>query len=114
MNKKRSRLFEELILKSWWTIVFFLITLFAFDQASARRSREEILLRDKVASLTQKKHKAIELQDELEQIIASQNDPAWIELVLMKELGLVPEGNTKILIITPQATGRQPTLSENY
>ncbi len=97
MTKKRSRLFEELILKSWWAILFFLITFFAFDQAGARRSREEHLLRQKVASLLQKKSDAVEFQEELELIIASQNDPAWIELTLMKELGLVPEGNTKIL-----------------
>lgn len=102
MPKKRSRLFEEVILKSWWAILFFLITLFAFDQASASRMREERLLRNKVASLIQKKEEAIELQEELELKIASQDDSSWIELTLMKELGLVPEGNTKILFSRPE------------
>ena len=32
----------------------------------------------------------------LELQIASQNDPAWIEMVLIRELGVVPEGFLKV------------------
>ena len=39
------------------------------------------------------------LKDEKEYLelkIASQNDPAWIEMVLMRDLGVVPEGYLKV------------------
>ena len=32
----------------------------------------------------------------LELKIASQDDPAWIEMVLMRDLGVVPEGYLKV------------------
>lgn len=35
-------------------------------------------------------------REELLRQIQSQSDPEWIELVLMKRLGLVPEGQTKV------------------
>lgn len=94
--RKRSRLFEELVLKSWWTILFFLIALFAYDQAAKRREREEQTLRDKLQQLVIAKEEALSLQEELKREIASQGDESWIELVLMQKLGLVPEGQTKV------------------
>lgn len=35
------------------------------------------------------------VQEDLLLQINSQSDPAWVELILMKGLGLVPEGQTK-------------------
>ena len=40
--------------------------------------------------------KAENAQRDLKLQVASQSDPAWIELALIKGLGLVPEGYTKI------------------
>lgn len=97
--KKRSRLFEELVLKSWWTILFFLICFCAYDQAAKSREREEEKLRTKYHQLTQAKGEALVLQEELKREIASQTDESWIELVLMRKLGLVPEGQTKVHFI---------------
>jgi hypothetical protein len=99
MKKKRSRLFEELVLKSWWTILFFLISLFAYDQAAKRRGREEQNLREKLRQLCTSHQEALALQQELKREIVSQNDENWIELVLMQKLGLVPEGQTKVHFI---------------
>ena len=93
--KKRSRLFEELVLKSWWTILFFLIILFAYDQAAKSREDEESKLREKFQQLLLAQQEARVLQEELRREIASQGDDSWIELVLMQKLGLVPEGQTK-------------------
>jgi hypothetical protein len=39
---------------------------------------------------------ALQKRGELELRIASQNDPAWIEMVLMRDLGVVPEGFLKV------------------
>ncbi len=35
-------------------------------------------------------------KEELAHQIASQSDPAWIELVLLREVGVVPEGFLKV------------------
>ena len=95
MNK-RSRLFEELILKSWWTILFFLICFFSYDQAAKKREREEGALQEKLQQLIFAKREALSFQEELKREIASQHDESWIELILMQKLGLVPEGQTKV------------------
>lgn len=93
---KRSKLFEELILKSWWAILFFLICFFAYDQAVKRRVREENKLRKKFNELTCAYENALSVREELKREIASQDDESWIELMLMQKLGLVPEGQTKV------------------
>ncbi len=94
--RKSSRLFEELIVKSWWTILFFLLCFFAYDQAARSVNREEKRLQQKYQQIAQAKEEASTLQEELKRQIASQKDQAWIELVLMQKLGLVPEGQTKV------------------
>jgi uncharacterized membrane protein len=99
MKKKRSRLFEEFIVRSWWTILFFLVCLFAYDQAAKRRDREEKQLEVKLKQLLQLQQEACSLQEDLKREIASQNDESWIELVLMQKLGLVPEGQAKVHFI---------------
>jgi hypothetical protein len=97
--RKRSWLFEECVLKSWWTILFFLICFFTYDQAVKRQEREEHSLQKKLNQLITAKRAALEHQEELKRVIASEHDDAWIELVLMHKLGLVPEGETKVLFI---------------
>ncbi|MFZ0565199.1 MAG: hypothetical protein WAM28_03345 [Chlamydiales bacterium] len=98
-NTKHSLLFEELVVKSWWAVVFFLLCSLAYDQAIKRRNREENQLRNKFESLQQKKIEGLAQQEELKRQIASQNDESWIELTLMRRLGLVPEGQTKVHFI---------------
>lgn len=100
MNKKKhSPLFQELILKSWWTILFLLICVFAYDQAVQRRTREEKNLQAKLDKLLLSKEATLAKQANLKLQIMSQGDPAFIEMALMRRLGLVPEGQTKIHFI---------------
>lgn len=35
-------------------------------------------------------------KEQLQMKIASQIDPAWIEMILMRDLGMVPEGYLKV------------------
>ncbi|MCE2983850.1 MAG: hypothetical protein LW832_09830 [Parachlamydia sp.] len=46
--------------------------------------------------LQKEKRTALKRQEDLQLQINSQSDPAWIELTLMKGLGLVPEGEQKV------------------
>ncbi len=99
-QRSRSRLFEEIILKSWWTILFFLLSYFAYDQAIHHKMRVESNLRKKLEALAFEKERALEKQEDLKLQIASQGDDGFIELVLMRRLGLVPEGQKKVHFIT--------------
>jgi hypothetical protein len=101
--KKRSRLFEELILKSWWTILFFLLCYFVYDQGMRRRHAEEDALIKKASDFVVEKERALKHQEDLKLQLMSQDDSAWIEMVLMKNLGLVPEGQRKVCFkeVTP-------------
>lgn len=95
-EKRPVRVFDEVIVKSWWVILFFLLIFFAFDQAMQRKKVELSNLENKkVAHLEERRVKEEEQKLLLLQI-NSQSDPAWIELTLMRCLGLVPEGERKV------------------
>lgn len=67
-----------------------------------RRLKEETALRKKLSDIQIEKEAALNQQQDLRLQIISQQDPAWIELTLMKGLGLVPEGQQKILFSNPK------------
>lgn len=46
--------------------------------------------------LESERNLALELKSDLALRIQSQSDPAWVELVLMRDLGVVPEGWLKV------------------
>lgn len=95
-EKPSVALFDEVIVKSWWVILFFLLTYFAFDQALHRKNLEQENLQNKRASYLLEKKTQADEQARLQLEIDSQKDPAWIEMTLLRCLGLVPEGQTKI------------------
>lgn len=103
-NKKQSTLFLEVVVKSWWTILFFLVIFFVYDRGVHYRNLEVEKLTKKLEDLNSTKLAALQLKKELQQQIDSQRDPAWIELVLMRALGLVPEGEKKILFVEKESS----------
>jgi hypothetical protein len=46
--------------------------------------------------MEKEKKQAFLEKEHLQLKIASQNDPAWIEMILMRDLGVVPEGYVKV------------------
>lgn len=96
-TQARSRLFEEIILKSWWVIVFFFICFFAYEQATNRKDQEVKLLQSKLTDLQKNIADTLHLKEYLLLQMASREDPEWIEMILIEELGLVPEGHTKVI-----------------
>lgn len=81
---------------SWWFILAFFVGLAFYSRGVT--AKEELLqtLMGKKNQLLLAKHQALELQECLRLEIASQNDPAYIELALMRELGVIPEGQIKV------------------
>lgn len=93
---KESLFFQEFFIKSWWVILFITACVISYDQANQSLSKEYNKLFCLHEKLIQEKNDALELHDDLLLQVKSQNDLAWIELTLIKGLGLVPENSTKI------------------
>lgn len=97
-NKSHFKRLLDGIVHSWWTILFILFVAIFYEREATHlySSKQELI--QKLHELESEKNSALLLQEELQLRTNSQNDPEWIELVLMKNLGLVPEGQQKIYI----------------
>lgn len=91
-----SQLFHLLVIRSWWVILLLMIGFFLYDQTSHHQNKTIAQLEEKLALLTKKKEKAAAIQEDLKLQIISQEDPEYLEMVLIKKLGLIREGQTKI------------------
>lgn len=70
-----------------------------YEQGLKERDLIYQQLTQKLTDLKQEKQTALHLQQNLQLQVNSQSDLAWIELTLMKGLGLVPEGQQKVYFI---------------
>lgn len=57
---------------------------------------EIMRLQEQRALLEQRRALLVEEREALQLRRASQGDPAWVELLLMQELGLIPKGSRKV------------------
>lgn len=86
-----------MMLRNWWWVLTFAIVSFGlYEQASMKLEREIVSLDKEIASLEARILDATNIQSYLKLQQESFNDPAWVELTLMRVLGMVPEGYTKI------------------
>jgi len=97
MLAKIYRTFETTIINSWWVIFFMLGCYLCYEQGLRQRDRDYSKLYTQFQELEKEKKLASTLQAHLLLQINSQSDPDWIELTLMKGLGLVAEGQTKVI-----------------
>jgi hypothetical protein len=91
-----SRFFEELFFRSWWVVSFFLMCHLLYETTSSHWKEEFSSLENQLLLLQKEKQYAIEEKEEMLRQIKSHNDHDWIEIILKKELGLVPEGQKKV------------------
>jgi hypothetical protein len=91
-----SYLVEEIFFRSWWVVVVFLLCHISYDLGLQHWHKEYSLLKDHLVKIKEEKITALSLKDDLHSQVNSQSDHAWIELTLMKGLGLVPEGQVKV------------------
>lgn len=96
MNK-RSKLFDSVVISSWWVILYLLALFFLYDQATVKRNREATNLQQRRSQLLAQKEESLLQLDELHLRQASLDDPQWIEMVLREKLGLASENETKVL-----------------
>lgn len=99
-------LFEQFFKKSWWVILFGLVCYMLLEQGLKVRNQEYAKLQAQYVELEHQKKAMLSLQQKLLLEINSQSDPDWVELVLMKGLGVVPEGQIKVFF--DHSMARQP------
>ncbi len=81
---------------SWWVVVFGLVCLLFYFQASQTKNKVYNEAALQLKSLENEKNIALATREELLLQLQSQSDPAWVEMVLKRNLGVVPEGQVKV------------------
>lgn len=82
--------------RSWWVILFCAITSLTYFHFLKDKKGALYVLNVRLKEMEMEKFQALQKREDLELRIASQNDPAWIEMVLIRDLGVVPEGFLKV------------------
>lgn len=83
---------------SWSPVVLFVsICLVAYVHAHKKKAECFEELKTRYETLSSAKQEALSIRGDLQLQIESQSDPLWIEQTLMRGLGLVPDGQKKII-----------------
>lgn len=91
-----EKLYETLIIRSWWVLCFLAICYFFHAHAMQNKEQVRGELMGRLHSFEGEKERALMEREDLMLQINSQSDPSWIQMTLMKGLGVVPEGQTKV------------------
>ncbi len=86
----------SILSQSWWVIAVCAVTGLTYYHfmKDKKAALQELAVR--LEQTETNKHLQLEKRDDLHLRIASQSDPAWIEMVLIRDLGVVPEGFLKV------------------
>jgi len=83
--------------KNWWVGVLIMMAIAVHVQALNRKNQLVHSLEAKVLLLKEEKQRALEEREQLKACIQTEDDPEWMLLVLKRKLGLVEEGETKVI-----------------
>lgn len=92
----KDKAFETVITRSWWIFLFLAICYVFYSHGQQKKNLIFSELKSRLTELEYQKELALRHKEELLLQINSQSDPAWIQLILMKGLGVVPEGQLKV------------------
>lgn len=83
--------------KEWWWVFLCQLFLFFFYCFAIEGKRKELSsLAYELTKKEKEKEMALMEKEDLELQINSQDDPSWIEMLLIRDLGVVPEGWLKV------------------
>ncbi|AAF39173.1 hypothetical protein C6H88_01595 [Chlamydia muridarum str. Nigg] len=111
VSKKQTSWFgyvEEIVIRSWWLILYLLGGGFVYDRAISQLHVQELRLQQRVFHLKSRLEEALDKQQEFSTHLASWDNPQVIELALIHKLGLVPKGYEKICFQDPPKTKKNP------
>lgn len=81
---------------NWWVLLFIAACGFVYFNSAGKKDVIVASLESHLGKLRMEKALLLQEKEDLQLQIFSQSDPAWIQLTLMKGLGLVPEGQLKV------------------
>lgn len=96
MREKESERESGFWIKWWWVTAFCLASAAMYFQSMKEKKSALVEYTFRLEEMEKEKLLAYAEKEELLLKIASQSDPAWIEMVLMRDLGVVPEGWLKV------------------
>lgn len=82
--------------KSWWVLAFCGLTCMVYFHFMKEKKLAIHSLISRLEEMELNRWRALQKNEDLQLHLASQNDPAWIEMILMRDLGVVPEGFLKV------------------
>jgi len=91
------KLFPRILSHNWWVIVFILMFGAFYLQALHKKNCLMIKMGEKVKELNQAYSLAEAEKEELLSRVCNRDDPEWMELVLKEKLGVVSEGQIKVV-----------------
>ena len=87
----------KLISKFGWVIVFTFISLGCYGFAAQQKETRYNELYEMVYHLESQMDEAKKEQGVLTLRLSSLNDPEWVQMLLMRDLGVLPDGQVKIV-----------------
>jgi hypothetical protein len=87
---------NSFIVQSAWVVVFIAVCGAVYYQSAGKKDEVIAGLDAHLSALQAEKQALLKHKEDLLLQVNSQSDPAWIQLTLMKGLGLVPEGQLKV------------------
>lgn len=82
--------------RSWWVVLCCAAVGLSHFHFMKEKKNAVHQLAFRLEEMERDREQALQKREDLQQCIASQSDPAWIEMVLMRDLGVVPEGFLKV------------------
>lgn len=93
-----GNILERLFFSTWWVVAIFVITLSLFERSLSEIHADELMLNHQIDALQTEIADAQLIGKRRRDRLYSIEDPAWIELLLIKHLGLIPEGYHKYVL----------------
>lgn len=100
-HKNNGAAKDRFIRHYWWVLVFIAICFGMYAHAAHKKQQAISALQSHLQQLYVEQENLLLEKEELLLNIHSQKDPAWIELTLIKGLGLVPDGKIKVYFDGP-------------
>jgi hypothetical protein len=92
----KLKIIQTFLRANFWVILFALICFGILEQGLKQLENTHDMLVARRSELQTAKQQALATRQDLILRLNSESDPAWIELLLMYGLGVVPEDQTKI------------------
>jgi Tfp pilus assembly protein PilN len=87
---------EKILYQHWWFFLILFLFFVVYRVAIKKKQDEISFLTSRIQELQVQKEQKTQQKEDLISRIEAQNDPAWIEQVLKKEIGVVPDGQMKV------------------